>query len=428
MRTKRTGWVAGLAALAALLAGCGSSGAPGAGELRAAPVAEAVPTDSELKGTAAGTEAFGLDLYRTVGGQRNMVLSPAGLASALGMALPGARGTTAREMSTVLHTDLPADRYAMALGALTGDQKSGGDGLVLKQSDTAWTQRGYPVSQDYLALLAAAFHAGLYTADFEKDPQGATKAVNALVEQQTGGRIKNLFDPGSLGPGTLLTLTDALYFTAKWQQPFKPEDSADQPFHRLDGSTDTVRMMNQTSRLGYAHGGGGSSGPSWQAVELPYQGGNLAMDLVLPDSGELEAFRKSLSGAALDGMLGALHDTEVELAVPKFGFNSGGSLNEPLAALGMGSAFGPSADFSGLAAPGAKPPTIDQVVQKAMVLVDEKGTTAAAGSGVHMGATAAAPPQVAVHLVLDRPFFFLIRNVQTGQPLFLGQVTDPATN
>lgn len=76
MRTKRTGWVAAIAALAALLAGCGSSGIPGAGELRAAPAAEAVPTDPELKGTAAGTEAFGLDLYRTMGGQRNMVLSP----------------------------------------------------------------------------------------------------------------------------------------------------------------------------------------------------------------------------------------------------------------------------------------------------------------------------------------------------------------
>ncbi|MCC9305881.1 serpin family protein [Kitasatospora sp. RB6PN24] len=428
MRSKRTSWAAGIATLAALLAGCGSSGTPGAGELRAAPAAEVVPTDAEVQGTAAGTEAFGLDLYRAIGGQRNTVLSPAGLAAALGMALPGARGTTAREMSTVLHTDLPADRYAMALGALADGRRSGGDGLMLKQSDTAWVQRGYPVRQDYLALLAAAFHAGLYTADFAKDPQGATKAVNALVEQQTGGRIKDLFAPGSLGPNTLLTLTDALYFTAKWKSPFKPEYSADQPFHRLDGSTDTVRMMNQTSRLRYAHGGGGSAGPSWQAVELPYQGGDLAMDLVLPDSGGLEAFRQGLSSAALDGALGALKDTEVELTMPKFSFTSGGSLNGPLAALGMRSAFSPSADFSALAAPGAEAPKIDQVVQKAMVLVDEKGTTAAAGSGVGMGATAVAPPQVAAQLVLDRPFFFLVRNVRTGQPLFLGQVTDPAAN
>jgi serpin B len=359
-------------------------------------------------------------------GQQNLVLSPAGLATALGMTLPGARGTTAREISTVLHTELPADRYAMALGALARSGRSGGGGLVLNQSDSAWTQRGYPVDQSYLALLAAAFHTGLYTADFAKDPVAATNAVNALVSQQTGGRITDLFAPGSLDAHTVLTLTDALYFTAVWQSPFQPDATAGRTFHRLDGSTESVPMMNQLSQLRYAKGGGTAAQPAWQAVELPYKGVDLAMDLVLPGAGGLDAFRNSLTGAGLDAMLGGLKDAEVRLAMPKFGFNSGETLNRTLTALGMPSAFGTSADFSGIAGSGAQDRLLlSQVVQKAMVLVDEKGTTAAAGSGGGGEAGAPAPPTPSVTLVIDHPFLFLIRNVRTGQPLFLGQVTDP---
>ncbi|GAA1932706.1 serpin family protein [Kitasatospora viridis] len=426
MRIRRTGLAAGAALLAAAL---GLTLALGGGEQRqpgilltAAAAPEPAPSAAELTATSQATEAFGVDLYRALAQQQNVALSPAGLAAVLGMLLPSAHGTTQQELATALRTRLPADRYAMALGALRA--QPGDKRVVLKQSDTLWAQHGYPVRQDYLALLAAAFRTGVRTTDFAKDPDGSRNAVNQLVEQQTGGLVKNLFAPGQLDSGTLLALTDALYLKADWETPFKAADSTDQAFHRLDGSTPEVRMMHQNDDLRYAAGTG--PGAPWQAVELPYVGGDLAMDLVVPDQGDFDAFRGALTGPVLDQVLGALTQTRIELAVPKFSLQSDEDLNGALAGLGVRTAFSTAADLTGLVPAGTSPkPVLTSVVQKAVVQVDETGTTAAAGSGAAVGATAVAPPRVSARLTVDRPFVFLIRDLRSGQLLFLGQVTDP---
>lgn len=190
------------------------------------------PPAADLSAAATATDAFGLDLLHALtgpnsggAGEANTVLSPSGLATALAMLLPGARGGTAQELATVLHTGLPPARYVAAMGAAGravqpgGPNQKAGQAPVLKQSDTVWTQRGYPVQQAYLQTLAQAFQAGLRTADFVKDPDTARQAVNALVEQQTDGRIKNLLPPGSVDPSTVLVLTDALYLKAAWAHP-----------------------------------------------------------------------------------------------------------------------------------------------------------------------------------------------------------------
>ncbi|MFI9272872.1 serpin family protein [Kitasatospora sp. NPDC052896] len=430
MRVGRT--VAALL-VAAAVAGCasGPTARPAAQVLRVtATAAPPAPAAGELAATAAGTDAFGVALYRQLtaqGGQQDLVLSPSGLATALAMLLPGARGTTAQELATVLHTSLPPERYAVAMGALDRAAQPAGAGrtptLVLREADSVWTQQGYPVQPGYLQTLAQAFDTGLRTADFAKDPDGARKAVNALVEQQTDGQIKDLFGPGAVDASTLLALTDALYLKAQWQHPFEQAATTDRPFHLLDGSTPQVATMAQTATFRYAEG---SAGAPWQAVELPYAGGDLAMDLIVPAQGGLDAFRSGLDAAELDRILGGLSDASVDLTLPRFGFETGDSLVPALTALGLRSAFGPGADLSGIPTPGTTPqPRVGAVVQKARISVDEAGTTAAAGSGVAVGTTAVRPPARSAQLHIDRPFLFLIRDTATGQPLFLGQVTDP---
>ncbi|WP_329561536.1 serpin family protein [Kitasatospora sp. NBC_01266] len=446
-RTGRaTTGAAALAAVAAVtgllaLAACGSTPAPGAaatGELRLSVTAPpTAPPAADLSAAATATDAFGLDLLHALtgpnsggAGEANTVLSPSGLATALAMLLPGARGGTAQELATVLHTGLPPARYVAAMGAAGravqpgGPNQKAGQAPVLKQSDTVWTQRGYPVQQAYLQTLAQAFQAGLRTADFVKDPDTARQAVNALVEQQTDGRIKNLLPPGSVDPSTVLVLTDALYLKAAWAHPFEHADTADRPFHRLDGSTASVSTMAETGTLRYAQGG--TADQPWQAVELPYAGGGLVMDLVVPGQGSFDRFRAGLDGPGLDRMLAGLSDTEVDLTLPRFDFGTANNLTEALTALGLHSAFVPTADFSGIPGPGAAQPYLSTVVQQADITVDESGTTAAAGTAVGIAGAAAPQRGGAATLHIDRPFLFLIRDVGSGQPLFLGQVTDPA--
>ncbi|MFD5917398.1 serpin family protein [Kitasatospora sp. NPDC058201] len=415
----------------ALLAGCGSTGGGGQVVIRASSPESLPPADpAQVAATAAATGAFGLDLLHALTADpaetgRNLVLSPSGLATALAMLLPGTRGTTADELAKALHTELTPQQYALATGALNRPVPAK-DGLVLKQADDVWAQRDFPLDQRYLGVLAAAFGAGVHTADFRKDPEGARKTVNSAVEKATEGRVKDLFGQGSINPDTRLALTDALYLKAEWATPFKAGRTTDRPFHRLDGSAPAVPTMGQSGSLRYAEGSGGILGEPWQAVELPYAGGTLAMDLVVPAQGGFAAFRKGLDQARLEMILGSLDERTVDLTLPKFHFDTANELKPTLQALGVKAAFEPGADLSGIPGAGATEPLrVGTVVQKATVQVDEEGTVAAAGSGVGVEAMAAPMPKDPVQLHIDRPFLFLIRDTATGRPLFLGQVTDP---
>ncbi|MFE0464967.1 serpin family protein [Kitasatospora sp. NPDC058965] len=435
MRIKRSWRTAGAAAVAALvLAGCGSGGGStvaGTAELKATGAPRLTATGEQRTATATGDRALGLDLYHALAvqhGSGNLVLSPSGLTTLLAMLLPGARGTTEQELAAALHTGLTGEQYAAATGDLDRTAHDGLDKQVtLEQSDTLWAQRGLPVQQDYLRVLGGAFDAGVRTTDFAKDPDGSRRAVNALVEQQTHGLIKDLFGPQDVNDGTLLALTDALYLKADWRLPFKPAETRPRDFHTLDGRTEQPSTMAQLARVRYAAGSGGITGQPWQAVELPYASGHLAMDLVVPAQGGFDAFRRGLDQAQLQRIVDGLADTEVDLTLPRFSFETDSDLNGPLAQLGVKTAFSGSADLTGITGNDPKwRASLTKVVQKAKITVDEQGTVAAAGSGAVAGATAVAPARDRAELHIDRPFLFLIRDTTTDLPLFLGQVTDPA--
>ncbi|MFJ6215303.1 serpin family protein [Streptomyces sp. NPDC092296] len=422
---------AGVAALLALaVAGCGSGAVSTEPALVrvAAPGERPAPPAADLTAAAGSSNALGLDLLHTLtasgtGAADDLAVSPSSLATALAMLAPGARGATATELAAVLHTRLPADRFATATGALAraAQSRAAADGLTLRESATVWLQRDYAVREAYLDLLASAFDTGVRTADFKTDPEGARRAVNALVERQTEGYVKELFPPRAIDSRTRLALTDTLYLKADWASPFRKDATRQLPFHLLDGSAPKVATMSRSDSLRYGAGSG------WQAVELPYQGGRLALDVLLPAAGTFADFRAGLDGPLLDGILGGLRAQAVDLALPRFAFDWGQPLVETLRTLGVRSAFGPAADFTGIPADPKEPPlSVQSVVQKVHLAVDEQGTTAAAASGVSVRvASAARPPGTVAEMRVDRPFLFLIREVTTGQALFLGQVTDP---
>jgi serpin B len=176
-------------------------------------------------------------------------------------------------------------------------------------------------------------------------------------------------------------------------------------------------MMHQSHRFPYAAGDG------YQAVELPYDGGELSMVVLLPGEGRLAEFEESLDAEGLTAILGDLAPTEVRLTMPRLTYESSFQLKDVLSAMGMADAFVPGvADFSGM--DGTRNLFIQEVLHKALVRVDEEGTEAAAATAVVVGMTAA-PPQEVVEVVIDHPFIFLIRDLKTGTVLFLGRVLNP---
>jgi serpin B len=266
--------------------------------------------------------------------------------------------------------------------------------------------------QPFLDTLAVNYGAGLHVLDFLGDPDGSRTVINDWVEDRTNDRIEDLLPQGSITVDTRLVLTNAIYFSAAWDDPFEPGDTRPAPFTLADGSTVDVPTLHQTSQS-YRYG----EGDGFRAAELPYDGEQLSMVVVVPD--DLASFEASMTGATLAQITDSLEGAEVELALPKFDFDAPLGLKEHLMALGMKDAF-LAADFSGI--DGTRNLVITDVLHKGFVAIDEKGTEAAAATAVIIGETSVPEHR---QLTVDRPFVFLIRDIPTGAILFVGRVVDP---
>ncbi len=372
-----------------------------------------------------GNTGFASDLYRALREQEsgNFFYSPSSISIALAMTWAGARGETEREMADVLHFTLPQDRLHPAFNALDlelarrgqGARGKDGKGFRLHIVNALWSQKGYQFLPEFLDTLARNYGAGLRLLDFVSDPEAARGVINDWVSDQTEGRIRDLIPPGVVSALTRLVLTNAIYFNAAWAEPFEKSLTADGPFYLLDGRQVMVPMMRQTAHFGYAEG------EEFQAVELPYDGEELAMVILLPGEGRFEEFEASLDAARLEKMLGGLRSQHLSLTMPRFRVESSFHLAGTLAAMGMPSPFQPDqADFSGM--DGTRDLYIQAVLHKAFVSVDESGTEAAASTAVIVGVTGLPGLEVTV----NRPFIFLIRDRQTGAILFVGRVVNPA--
>jgi serpin B len=371
-----------------------------------------------------GNSAFAFKLYQALreeGG--NLFYSPYSISLALAMTYAGARGETAQQMADTLQFLLEQERLHPTFNWLAaelakrgeGAEGKDGEGFRLNIVNAIWGQKDYEFLSGFLDVLAENYDTGLRILDFINETEQSRVAINKWVSDQTEGRIEDLIPPGAIDALTRLVLTNAIYFNAAWEYPFDGNITADGPFYLLDGGQVSVPMMKQTESFGYTGRGG------YQAVELQYDGNELSMVILLPEAGEFQAFEEGLQAQQVDAIINDLQDTRVTLTMPKFEFDSEFRLNDTLAEMGMPIAFSGDADFSGMT--GNRDLFISDVIHKAFVAVDEAGTEAAAATAVIMKMSAVPGPPVEV--TIDRPFIFLIRDIETGAILFFGRVLNP---
>lgn len=386
-------------------------------------LAPAVPP-TDLQALVGSNNAFALDLYAALRSEDgNLIASPYSISLALAMTRAGAAAETARQMDAVLHFGLPPERLHPAFNALdlelasrSQTASSEADPLQLNIANAVWAQQDHPFRREYLDLLALNYGAAVFPADFTTRPEPVRREINRWVGDRTNGRIEDLLAPGALDASTRMVLVNAIYFKADWQTPFDPHDTYEAPFYRLDGSQVQVAMMHNELDLPYGRG------ENFQAVELPYAGGTAAMTIIVPETDQFAVFESAFDVSVLEAILGRMQPTRVLLGLPKFTFSGQFDLSATLSGMGMSAAFDPGqADFSGM--DGERDLYISDVIHQAFVAVDEKGTEAAAATAVVMALSAAMPE--GIPLEINRPFLFVIRDVPTGQILFVGRVLDP---
>jgi serpin B len=388
-----------------------------------------VASQSDLAALVEGNNTFALNMYQTLKSDENLFFSPYSISIALAMTYAGARGNTEQQMADTLHFTLPQDKLPPVFNALDlelsqrgiGAKGKDDKGFRLNVVNAIWGQKGYTFLQDFLDTLAENYGAGLRLLDFKNAPESSRITINDWVSDRTEGRIKDLIPQGAINTLTRLVLTNAIYFNAAWQNAFDKGNTRDDTFYLLNGNETTVPMMHQTERFNY------TEGSDYQAVELPYDGRELSMLVLLPKSGQFTSFQDSLDASKVASIIQNLENKKVMLTMPKFEFSSDFSLKNTLSEMGMPLAFSGDADFSGM--DGKRDLSISDVIHKAFISVDETGTEAAAATAVIVGATAMPPgePEQIVNMTIDHPFIFLIRDIQTGTILFIGRVISPST-
>lgn len=381
-------------------------------------------SEEHQKSINGGNAAFAFDLYSEMSrsDDDNVFISPLSMSTAFAMLYAGARNETAAEMAGVFHYDLdPADIHP-AYNWLDQELEKRGEGAKgsddkpfrLKVANALWGLEGHPFELDYLDTLALNYGAGLSVLDFIGDSLGAVNRINDWVNEKTEGTIPTIVSPSVVTSLTRLVLTNAVYFNAAWSHKFDEKDTYDAPFESPNGSID-VATMHQTEYFDYG------SGEGYQAVSLPYDGHELSMVIIVPDAGTFSAFEQGLTSESFQGIVEGLKMENVALSMPKFQFKGLYRMVAPLKNLGLQSAFGPEADFSGI--DGTTDLSLSGVVHKSFVRVHEGGTEAAAATALIAGVTSVPPPPIEVKI--DRPFLFAIQDHATGTIVFLGRVKTP---
>lgn len=386
-------------------------------------------TNEESASIAADQQSLALDLYHVLRDDQlageGFAVSSYSVGAAFGMLYGGTTGEAREQMESTLHFSLGDQRQHVAHNwldqqladrNLDGDEQS--DPVVLETANGVWVADPLrdEINPAYLDLLAAHYGAGVYLADFAGDPEGETDSINAWVSKRTHELIPKLFAPGIIKSSTRMVLVNALYLKAPWLEPFNENRTAKAPFTKLDGSTVQADLMHH-SLLSGAYG----QGEGYQALAIPLRGYALEVVFVVPE--DFAAFEDALDQPTVDAILAGMEGGYVDAYIPRFELETHASLTKELRDdLGMPAPFEDDSSFDDIV-PGLG--VITAVIHKTVIKVDEKGTEAAAATGIVVGEGGGEDPEPIATFRADKPFLLMIRDRPTQSMLFFGRVLEP---
>ena len=346
---------------------------------------------------------------------RNIMFSPFSLQMAFMMLANGAEGKTQQEiLNTFGVNDLAKynDTAKTAIQTLNADQA-----VNFNVANSIWLNKDYYPGdnvdltsqfksdmQNYFSANAAAVNKA-----------NGAKTINDWISKETNNKINNVLTDGDMQE-LLLCLVNTIYFKADWQAPFKAEGTAKAPFTEPNGQVKQTDFMHQTGYFNYYEDA------AMQMLEMPYQGGNVSMYVILPKEGSPGFANVNANMVAT--AIANKSQQYVNVMMPKFKTETSMKLNDAMKALGITTAFDESCPdltdklVSGL--PAGNNVFISLVMQKSFIQVDEKGTEAAAATVIGMTG-AGMPPEQMVVFNANRPFMYLIRNNTGGDIYFMGQ-------
>lgn len=299
----------------------------------------------------------------------NIIFSPFSIQLCIALAHLGASGETANEIGHVIGY---SSNFSHAKISTLLDYLNKQD--VLQIANKVYAKKGLHLNTKYETSLQNSLKSSVESIDFDQRSPAA-KTISGWIEAQTNHKIKDMVKPDMINDGTKLMLVNAVYFKANWDTEFNNARPGD--FTNHDLSISEVPMMHKQMWLPMTHLDTLAS----HVVKIPYANTNIAMFLVIPDTTSgLSYIEQNLDQLNFMKISTQMESTFMTFEMPKFEFKTGADLVEPLKRMGMPTAFTNEADFSNMLSP-KEDMYITDVIHKAYIKVDEKGTEAGAATG-----------------------------------------------
>ncbi|XP_051550286.1 antithrombin-III-like [Myxocyprinus asiaticus] len=372
---------------------------------------------------------FALSLFKQLSAEKpsdeNIFLSPISISTAFAMTKLGACNTTLEQLMKVFEFDSIKEKtsdqvhyFFAKLNCRLYRKKHETTELI--SANRLFGDKSTVFNETYQQISEMVYGAKLMPLNFKENPDFSRKVINEWIANKTKNRVKDTLPEGSIDSMTVLVLVNAIYFKGQWKHKFEKENVVEADFH-IDGIQKCpVPMMYQENKFQYAR----IQEDNVQILELPYNGGDITMVLILPtDDKSLSEVVASMNLKKLVGWLHAMKETTVAVQIPSFRIEDSLRLKEQLKKMGLEHLFSPAhASLPGMVTEGPAL-YISEAYHKAFLEVNEEGSVAAAATAVV--AKGRSFNIFREHFIANKPFLLLIRESSINALLFTGRVANP---
>lgn len=370
---------------------------------------------------------FGFDLLKSFNHEQelkddNLFYSPTSIVLSLAMVFLGSRENTAHQIAKALkwYSHEFEDVHLALKSLQEAIKESEHDNLELKIANRIWGHEHLDETAEFQENSLTFYDTRIAKVDFKGSYERAREEINEWVEENTAGKIKGFLPPGAVNQDTRLALINAIYFKGTWLHAFKREKTHHARFYTGSDRENVVEveMMSCTSKHSYFV----DKENNCKVIELPYSEDDVAMLIVLPSEiNGVSQLEQVINTEMMSQWIMSLKNTTVKVSIPKFIMSQHFELKEVLSKLGIIELFVPGiADLSGISS--VESLYVSHVIHKAHVDVNERGTEAAAASGVVMQKRSLdMPPE----FYANHPFLFVIYHKTSSAILFIGRVKKP---
>jgi serpin B len=377
-----------------------------------------IPDSEKSAAIVAADNQFGFELFKKINASlsepKNTMISPMSVSLALAMLYNGAEGDTKAQMQEMLHkSGLTPDDINQNYKDLVEALVSHDPKVALSISNAIYYRNTFNVKNSFITTNQNFYQAKVQGLDFTKEAE-TLETVNDWVKTNTNGKIDKILE--KVSPYDVMYLLNAIYFNGEWTYRFNTEHTSSKPFTKEDNVVVQVPMMYIKNPFNYYRSN------DFQLLEMPYGSGKYSMLIFLPQQGKTtNEVISMLNPENVNGWLKQTSEQEKEVYLPKFEFKFDKSLVDELKALGMKDAFDDKlANLKGISE--QEDLLVTAVMHKTYIKVDERGTEAAAVTGITVGTTSVGEDN---SFRADHPFVFAIREKDTQAILFIGKVMNP---